>query len=201
MGRGIRIAWLICLLGAGCATAPPVENPVLAGMQTGNIENPVLVSPGIPTPAAYVEVFEKAVEILGEYFDLEKPNLTAGQIVSKPHIAPGYEQFWKFGNPDPRARLLATFQTIRQMATIEIRAGERGGYLVYVVVERELEDLERPSQARVGLPVFETGPTVARPFEIVSRDISTEVSTQSWFKIGRDYALEQVILSRLRSGH
>ena len=77
------------------------------------------------------------------------------QIITKPRIAPGYEQFWKPGNPDPRGRLLATFQTIRQTAVAEIRAGERGGYLVYVVVEKELEDLAKPTQARIGGAVFQ----------------------------------------------
>jgi hypothetical protein len=201
MGRGIRVGWLICLLSAGCATAPPIENPVLAGIQTGNIENPVLVSPGVPTAAAYMEVFEKAVDILGDYYELRPPNPYAGQIVSKPRVAPGFDQFWKPGNPDPRTRLLSTLQSVRQIATIDIRAGERGGYLVYVVVDKELEDLERPSQARVGMPVFETGPTVARPFDIVSQDVSNDLLTKSWFKIGRDYAMEQLILSRIRNGH
>jgi hypothetical protein len=91
-------------------------------------------------------------------------------------------------------------QSVRQTATIDIRAGERGGYLVYVVVDKELEDLDRPAQARVGLPVFETGPTVARPFDIVNQDISSELQSKSWFKIGRDYAMEQLILGRIRNG-
>jgi hypothetical protein len=200
MGRGIRVGWLICLLGAGCATAPPVENPLLAGSRTGGIENPVLVSPGMPTGTAYMEVFEKAVEILSEYFDLLPPNPTAGQIVTKPRTAPGYDQFWRTGNPDPRTRLLATLQSMRQTATIEIRAGEHGGYLVYVVVDLELEDLAKPTQARIGIPVFETGPTVARPYDIVNPDVSTDIKSMSWFKVGRDYAMEQLILSRIRNG-
>ncbi|HEV3384185.1 MAG TPA: hypothetical protein VG097_05185 [Gemmata sp.] len=200
MGRRTRVGLLICLLSAGCATAPPVENPVLAGLQTCNVENPVLVSPGVPTAAAYMEVFEKAVDILGDYFELHQPNPYAGQITAKPRVAPGFDQFWKTGNPDPRSRLLATLQSVRQTATIDIRAGERGGYLVYVVVDKELEDLDRPAQARVGLPVFETGPTVARPFDIVNQDVSSELQSKNWFKIGRDYAMEQLILSRIRNG-
>ena len=192
--------WVICILGGGCATAPPLDNPVLAGTQTGMIENPVMVSPGIPTPSAYQEVFEKAVDIVGEYFELRNPNPVAAKFVSLPRIAPGYEQFWKPGNPDPRGRLLATFQTIRQVATVEISVGEHGGFLIHVIVDRELEDLSRPSQARIGNAIFQENPTVARPFDVVNQDISSDPAGEVWFKVGRDYALEQEILSRIRKG-
>jgi hypothetical protein len=200
MGRGIRVGWLVCLLGGGCATAPPVDNPLLAGLQTACVENPVLVSPGTPTPASYQEVFEKAVDILSEYFpDLETPKPDAGQIIAKPRIAPGYEQFWKSGNPDPRARLFATLQTVRQSARIDIKPGERGGFQVFVIVERELEDLSRPTQARAGVAVFQEAATVARPFDVVTSDLSQNEPLH-WFKIGRDVALEQLILTRIRNG-
>jgi hypothetical protein len=173
----------------------------LAGTRTGCVENPVLVSPGVPTPAAYMEVFEKVADILSEYFDLLPPNPYAlqSQIVSKPRSAPGFDQFWKTGNPDPRTRLLSTLQSMRQTATIDIKAGENGGFLVYVEVDLELEDLDKPCQAKIGLPVFEMVPTVARP-DIVSRDISTDTAAKGWFKVGRDYATEQLILSRIRNG-
>jgi hypothetical protein len=201
MARGIHWGWLICLTCVGCATAPPLDNPGLLAAGSATIENPVLVSPGIPTTSAYNEVFEKAIEVLSDYFDLLPPNEVAGQIVTRPRIAPGYEQFWKPGNPDPRSRLLATLQTIRQTAIMEIRAGERGGFLVYVVVYRELEDLAKPAQARIGSPVFEEAATVARPFDIVNPDPPSDAGGETWFKVGRDYALEQVILARMRTGH
>ena len=57
MGQGSRIRWAACLLAAGCATTPPLDNPVL--IRTAAVENPVLVSPGIPTPEAYREVFDQ----------------------------------------------------------------------------------------------------------------------------------------------
>lgn len=198
MGRGIRVGWLICLFGGGCATAPPLENPLLAGSSA--VENPVLVSPGVPTPDAYKEVFEKVWDIMGDYFDLLPPNPTAGVIIARPRVAPGYDQFWKPGNPDPRARCLATLQSIRQTAIVDIKAGERGGFLVTVVVERELEDLDRPTQARIGAPVFQESTGVLRPFEIVSLETASDVTNTRWFKIGRDYAMEQLILSRIRNG-
>ena len=164
-------------------------------VRRAEIENPVLVSPGQPTAASYREVFEKVVEVLDDYFALETPNPYEGKVTTKPRVAPGYEQFWKAGNPDARQRLLATFQSIRQIATVEIRAGDRGGYLVYVVVEKELEDVPRPGQATVGAAVFQERPTVDRQLEVVTPE---SAPNRGWFKVGRDYAFEQEILRRIR---
>jgi hypothetical protein len=189
-GAAIMVA---VLAQAGCLSAPPVDNPALVRGEA--IENPVLVSPGQPTAASYREVFEKVVDVLDDYFDLQTPNPYDGRIVTKPRVAPGYEQFWKSGNPDPRQRLFATFQSVRQIATVEIKSGERGGYLVYVVVEKELEDLPRPTQATVGSAVFQELPTVERQVEVVSPETG---ANQAWFKVGRDYAFEQEILRRIR---
>lgn len=188
-------ALMACALGpaGGCATAPPLDNPVL--VRRAEIENPVLVSPGQPTAASYREVFEKVVEVLDDYFALETPNPYEGKVTTKPRVAPGYEQFWKAGNPDARQRLLATFQSIRQIATVEIRAGDRGGYLVYVVVEKELEDVPRPALATVGAAVFQERPTVDRQLEVVTPELTPN---RGWFKVGRDYAFEQEILRRIR---
>lgn len=201
LGRGVTVrrravvVWCAAALGsAGCLTRPPVDNPVLV-RAAEEIENPVLVSPGQPTPASYREVFEKALDVLDDYFELQTPNPYEGRITTFPRVAPGYEQFWKRGNPDPRQRLFATLQSVRQVATVEIRAGERGGYLVYVVVERELEDLPRPSRATVGGAVFQEIQSVERQLEVVTPEAAGD---RAWFKVGRDYAFEQEILRRIR---
>lgn len=199
-GRGVtrllrRAPIMACAVApVGCLTRPPLDNPVLVRGAEG-IENPVLVSPGQPTAASYREVFEKALDVVDDYFDIQNPNPYAGTITTLPRVAPGYEQFWKRGNPDARQRLLATLQSVRQTATVEIRAGERGGYLVYVVVERELEDVPRPSRATVGSAVFQEIQTVDRPTEVVTAETSAD---RVWFKVGRDYAFEQEILRRIR---
>ncbi|MBN9118014.1 MAG: hypothetical protein J0I06_02405 [Planctomycetes bacterium] len=182
------------LAPTGCLSAPPVDNPALV-RGADCIENPVLVSPGQPTAASYKEVFEKALDVLDDYFEIQTPNPYDGRITTFPRVAPGYEQFWKRGNPDPRQRLFATLQSVRQTATVEIRAGERGGYLVYVVVERELEDLARPIRATVGGAVFQEIQTVDRQVEVVTPETTGD---RVWFKVGRDYALEQEILRRIR---
>src|SRR5437763_6415227 len=98
---------------AGCATTPPLDNPVLVRRAADGIENPVLVSPGAPTGLSYREVFEKCVDVVDDYFEIVSANPYEGRIITKPRVAPGYEEVWKPGNPDPRSRLMATLQTIR----------------------------------------------------------------------------------------
>jgi hypothetical protein len=66
---------------------------------------------------------------------------------------------------------------------------------VEVVVEKELEDVSRPSRSTVGDASFQATPSVERGVEIVNADTTSD---RAWFKIGRDYAFEQEILSRIR---
>ena len=194
MARALRLGWAVAVGAGGCATAPPVDNPVLV-RKTEEVENPVLVSPGMPTAMSYREVYERVIAVLDDYFQVPPGNPYEGRVVTLPRIAPGYEQFFKPGNPDPRERLLATFQTIRQTATVEIRAADRGGFLVFVVVEKELEDLPQPTQATNGGAVFQHTPTVERQFDVVGPEASVN---RMWIKVGRDYAFEQQLLRRIR---
>jgi hypothetical protein len=196
MARVFRLGWAVALGASGCATAPPLDNPV-AVRRVAEVENPVLVSPGQPTAVSYREVFEKCIDVLDDYFEILSANPYDGRIVTLPRIAPGYEQVWRGGNPDPRDRLLATLQTIRQTAVVEIRTGERGGYLVYVVVEKELEDLPRPSRQSVGA-IFQEAPTVDRQLEVVGPAAASPAS-RAWFRIGRDFAFEQLLLRRIQA--
>lgn len=198
VGRIIRLAAALGLAGVcGCATSAPLDNPVLVRDSANCIENPILVSPGTPTGQSYREVFEACIDVLDDYFEIVSANPYEGKIITKPRIAPGYEQFWKGGNPDARGRLMATFQTVRQIATVEIRTGERGGYYVLVMVEKEQEDIPRPVRQTVGASVFQEAPTVDRHLEVVGAASASPAGTR-WFPIGRDFALEQVLLQRIR---
>jgi hypothetical protein len=195
MTKLIRLGCIVMLGITGCATSPPLDNPLPVRRAADQFENPALVSPGSPTPSSYQEVFEKAVDILDDYFELQLIDAYDGRIVTKPRIAPGYEQIWRGGNPDARDRLLATFQSIRQIATVTITTGERGGYLVTVIVEKELEDVPRPSRATIGNAVFQEAPTVERRLDVVGPAVTPG---GGWFNIGRDHACEQLILRRIQ---
>lgn len=192
MVRAARLGVLVALAAAGCASVPPLDNPLVVRPP---IENPATVSPVTPDANSYAEVWEHVIDVLDDYFELKSPSRYAGYIETLPRIAPGYEQPWKPGSPDKRERLIATLQTIRNTAKVTIAAGDRGGYKVYVEVWRELQDLERPNRATGGAAVFQEAPTVDRRNDVVSLESSTD---RGWIPAGRDYAFEQLILARIQ---
>ena len=58
MGRRIRLGWAAALGLTGCATAPPLDNPVLVRRGTDAGENPAVVSPGVPTAFSNTSRYE-----------------------------------------------------------------------------------------------------------------------------------------------
>ena len=99
------------------------------------------------------------------------------------------------GPTDTIARIFADRlrQSFGQTVVVESRIGERGGYLVSVTADKEMEDLARPSRVTIGTAVFQESPTVDRQLELVGP--ATITPGRAWFKIGRDFALEQQILA------
>jgi len=64
-------------------------------------------------------------------------------------------------------------------------------------VEKELEDLPRPSRQSVGA-VFQEAPTVDRQLEVIPAAAAAPAAGTGWFRVGRDFALEQQILRRIQ---
>lgn len=192
MNRVARWVGLLAVACGGCASVPPLDNPLNVRPP---IENPATVAPVTPDANSYAQVWEHVIDVLDDYFELKSPSRYAGYVETLPRIAPGYEQFWKPGSPDRRERLIATLQTVRNTAKVTISAGDRGGYKVYVEVWREVIDLYRPDRAMGGAAVFQEMPTVDRRAEVVSTESTAK---RDWIPAGRDYAFEQLILSRIQ---
>ena len=193
--RAVRAGGVLSVGLAGCAAVPPVDNPALVYPADCDVENPLLVAPGLPTPDGYADVYERILDAVDDYFEIRPGSRYAGLIETLPRVAPGFEQPWKPGSPDRRERLLATLQSIRHTATVRVAAGERGGYRVYVEVIKELEDIPRPAFATTGGAVFRDAPVVDRRIEV-----GTAVAplTRTWIPVGRDHALEQEILRKIQ---
>jgi hypothetical protein len=194
MRRTCWTAWIAAalLMGSGCASGPLLDNPMLVPIDPNvTVENPVFV-PGGPT--AYGAIFEKVLDIIDDYFEVAFPSRYDGRIETFPRIAPGYEQWWKPGSPDPEQRLLATLQTIRHRAVVQIEPANDGGFFVSVKIFRELEDLPRPVRATAGSASFRSDNTVERQFEV----IDPTVFESQWIPLGEDAKFEQVILQRIK---
>lgn len=205
MWRTLPMAWtgMALILICGCASGPLLDNPVFVRPDLSvaaafvrpdpniAVDNPVYVPQG---PEAYGPVFEKVLDVLDDYFEISYANRYDGRIETFPKIAPGFEQFWRPGNPDAYDRLRATYQTIRQRAIVLIQPADDGGFFVQVTIYKELEDLERPSRSPAGAAAIRAMNTVERQFEVVD---PTVVDTK-WIPQGQNPCLEQLILQRIK---
>jgi hypothetical protein len=89
----------------------------------------------------------------------------------------------------------STFQSIRRRATVRV-VPDAAGYLVEVIVEKELEDLAKPEKATAGSATFRNDLSLpSNRLEAVSR---TRQSTR-WIPLGRDPPLEQRMLAEIHA--
>jgi hypothetical protein len=182
---------MVLALG-GCATGPLIDNPLpIRPAGVAPVENPVYVPLG---PVSYGTVFEKVIDVLGEYFEIAYSNRYDGSIRTFPRVAPGLERFWQPGDPDFDQRLYATLQSLRHRAEVLIQAADDGGFFIQVTVYKELEDLPRPIRATAGAAAFQSENTVERQFEV----IDPTVFESTWIPLGRDTPLEQAILEKIK---
>ena len=98
---------------------------------------------------------------------------------------------------------LATLQAYRYRCEVRIREAQPAGYYVRVLVFKELKDYQTPARV-TGPAIFGDMGTVDREdFVIVDPDVTTPVSNEGdrWIPKGRETAIEQIMLSKLQSGH
>jgi hypothetical protein len=190
--RTLALAWtgVWALVVTGCASGPVLGLGGPLGPSV-TVENPVYIPLG---PMSYNQVFEKAIDVVSGYFEIAEYNRYDGRIETFPRVAPGLEQPWKPGSPDLYQRLYATLQSVRHRAVVLIQPADNGGFFIQVTVFKELEDVPRPIRAVAGAAIFQSEPTVERQNEVI--DLSR--FEPNWIPIGRDCALEQVLLQELK---
>lgn len=164
---------------AGCATTP---------VRTVT-PNPLLV------PSTDFEtVWDQTVAVLDEYFDNPRENRLAREIVTDPAVGSTLFEPWHGDSVGVDQRLEATFQSVRRFAKVTINPAPAGGLAVKVEVYKEQEDLVKPERATGGRAIFQDQFPINR-----TRDIVGPVALPvGWIPRGRDTALEQAILARLR---
>ena len=89
----------------------------------------------------------------------------------------------------------STFQSIRRRACVRV-VPEANGYLVEVVVEKELEDLPRPEKSTAGAATFRYDQSL--PTQRME-EVSRTRQSMRWIPLGRDAALEQLILADIHA--
>lgn len=160
------------------------------------VQNPLFV------PAVDREfLWSQLVDELDNYFAITREErvqlvngvLTEGYVETKPRIGSTILEPWRSDSEDGYPTWLATFQTIRRQAKTRV-IPTQGGYLIDLLVNKEIEDLDKPQHATAAgtLPRLESTLTgqQGRPgrFSV----------TKGWIGGGRDSDLEARILANLR---
>lgn len=189
-----------CLLSAGCHGLFQRRN---TGVQA--IENPLFLPP-LDRELIWIQT----IDAIDDYFRIEREDrvrliggvLTEGRIDTFPTIGSTIFEPWRVDSTRGYEKIHATLQSIRRRATIRVIPVE-GGYLLDVVVQKELEDLDKPEHATAGGATLRHDGTIVRQENAPGR----YSVTLGWIPIGRDVSLEQRILADisarldLQSGH
>ncbi|QDT36413.1 hypothetical protein [Stratiformator vulcanicus] len=174
----LPIALLLCLWGSGCA---------LFDKET--VSNPVFV------PCGNSEVaWERTVDAIHDFrFPVARENKLDGVIETEYRIGSGLLEPWNKDSVGFTNRLESTLQSIRRKAIVTV-APTQGGYLVGVESIKELEDVRPVGRSTVGGETFQTRQELRRDLDLVD---DTTVP-RGWIYQGRDFALEQAMLQRVR---
>ncbi|HTU27629.1 MAG TPA: hypothetical protein VMF30_19620, partial [Pirellulales bacterium] len=189
------------LCAAGCLTWIP---PGAIQPETNFAPLPIVANNPVMIPNQNPDlVFETTVDVLDDYFKideeipvrLEGDVLVEGQIRTYPRSGSTILEPWTPDAANFYERLEGTLQSIRRTALVRVIPSE-GGFLIDVVVTKELEDVLRPEAGSASrAPNLRNDSSLRRYIDPVT---GTQ-PTLGWILLGRDVALEQKILVDLAS--
>ena len=166
----------------------------------------VVTGPGNPIAVPVVDeelAWDQIADVVDDYFtDCAEARARRvsevpmeGRIETRPQSGATWLEPHRRDSVGRFNRWESTFQTIRRRAVVRV-IPDTAGYLVEVIVEKELENLPKPEHATAGAATFRNdGSLPSRRLEQVSR---TRTSPQ-WISLGRDTALEQRMLADIHA--
>ena len=173
----------VSLVGAGCAV--PLGQPEVL-----QADAPVFV-PGNSEEV----VWERVVDVIHDYrFRIARENKLVGMIETKYKVGSSVLEPWHRDSVGTANRLESTFQSIRRRVNVSIQRAE-GGYLISVEAFKELEDLPGPAANSSGGATFQDNNPLQRNLNLVVG----QSTPSGWIPLGRDIALEQSMLGRIRT--
>jgi hypothetical protein len=202
---------------AGAMPPLPAAAPVspLAQIAPGGVLSPHFGLPGGPDASAgpgnplLIPVadddfaWDQIADVVSDYFGIAREErarrgadgLVEGRIETVPQVGATWLEPHRRDSVGNFNRWESTFQTIRRRAVVRV-IPDATGYLVEVIVEKELEDLPKPEHATAGAATFRNdGSLPSRRLEQIGR---TQASPR-WIQLGRDPPLEQRILADIHS--
>jgi hypothetical protein len=156
------------------------------------VSNPLLVA----TPNEEL-VWERAVDVLHDFqFEIARENRLGRIIETAPKVGSGILEPWHHDSVGWNARLESSLQSIRRIVLISLQPDDNGqGYLVSVTALKEREDLPGVAGNSAGAATFSESTPMIRDLNPVVGQSSPSI----WIPLGRDSALEQAMLARLRA--
>lgn len=183
-------------IAPGGAVSPQFGLPRAPEAAPG-VGNPIFI------PAANDQLtWEQIVDVVSKYFTVgrEQQVRRSGEAWCEGRIETRYQngaswlEPWRKDSVGAFNRWESTFQTIRRKAFVRV-IPDANGFLVEVIVEKELEDLPHPERSSAGVASF---PTVTLPSERAD-DVSRVLSSPCWIPLGRDPALEAKMLADIHA--
>ncbi len=147
-------------------------------------------------------VWEQIVDTIDDYFRISRENqvrevggvITAGRIETHPEVGASYFEPWRRDSTPGYQRLLSTLQSTRRKASVTVTP-VGSGYTIFVQVDLELEDVNRPERAVVSSDALRQDGSLVRS----QQPLQDGPVTLGWIPKGRDFSLEQQILSEIRA--
>ena len=181
----------------GGMVAPQFGLPAGPEMAAGPA-NPIAV-PVVDEELAWDQI----VDVVSDYFPIarEQRARRSGEVVMEGSIETVPQMGATWLEPHRRDsvgdfnRWESTFQTIRRRAMVRV-IPDPVGYLVEVIIEKELEDLPKPVHATAGAATFRNDTSL--PSRRLEQAGHTPASPR-WIALGRDPPLEQRILAEIHA--
>jgi hypothetical protein len=183
-------------IAPGGAISPQFGLP--AGPDNVQFANPILV-PVVDDQLAW----EQIADVVSDYFTIarEQQARRSGEAWMEGRIETAFQggatvlEPFRHDSVGSFNRWESTFQTIRRSAVIRV-IPDQNGYLVEVVVQKEIEDLPRPERATAGAATFRTDGSLPTNR---ANEVSRILSSPRWLPLGRDPALEARMLADIHA--
>lgn len=200
---------LVPLAVGGCLGGPPYAPPPATGMvQPGPGEVVPQYQPALQNNPVFVPIedqnliWDQLVDVVDDYFEIEREDrvrlvgdiLTEGRIDTFPRGASTIFEPWNRDSVTRFERWQATLQSMRRQGTIRV-IPTQGGYLIDVVVVKELEDVAKPDAVFVGDESLRNDNSIRR----FSNNANGGGESLGWIPKGRDLPLEQEIILQLQA--
>lgn len=199
MGRCCLIGLLLIVLATGCTPSGYFN------LQAGG--NPPPVAQLCPNPTLvpgydHDFVWDQIVDVVDDYFEIEREDrvrlvgdvMVEGNLVTRPQGGATFLEPHRDDSIGLYNRWESTLQTIRRRGQVRVVPTE-GGYLVEVVVHKELEDRARPDRSPAADATFY--PEIV-PTPVSAENVLPDTADLGWISLGRDAALEQQLLSEIK---